>query len=141
MDAAGVDPARMPWNYGPVRQWLDQGLDPVEDIYPVVHDVCRRQRQANPDWMPGSLKYFERPVMDAFAERKNGRKPTNGQRPNGNAAMVKPRFDDPDWCRAAVRNWKSSGGTWPEGWGPPPGQADCRIPMELQQETESVRHD
>jgi len=53
-------------NYSLVQVWLDRGFDPELDIIPTVQAVMAKRGNQEP---PTSMKYFDKAVAQAFADR------------------------------------------------------------------------
>ena len=53
-------------NYSLVEVWLKRGCDPDLDIYPTVTAVMAKRNGHGP---PSNLKYFDRAIMQAYADR------------------------------------------------------------------------
>lgn len=109
LDTLGADPARWMGHFGPVQAWLAAGADVDADILPTVERIGRTK----PDgWCPGNLTYFDKPILQAMAERNRdlsaevvdlhpGAAPNRGP-PGGLTAAEVRRRDD-----AAMREWEA----------------------------------
>lgn len=56
--------AGKPFDCSPVHSWLNAGADPVQDIIPTIRRIVESGKSP-----PTTLNYFEKPVMQALANR------------------------------------------------------------------------
>lgn len=106
LEAIGVwGDARWFGNGALVAAWMSAGADLDLDILPAVKGVMAKRGSQDP---PSSLKYFDRPVMDAFATRTTPARPGKA---NGTQANRQDRSDRSAKLReAAARTFRDVAG-------------------------------
>ena len=111
---------------GPIIELIAQGVDLETDILPAIRAKAATLSR------PVDLKYFLGPIRDAYEARIAAGK---GLARPKKVAPLKPDADmSPDELRAAWRkrlNYGRAYRSWPEFWGPMPGQPGCTAPPDM----------
>ena len=97
-EAIGVDPAKDPaWvTTGDIQSWIASGADPENDILPAIRDTMAKRRASDPEWKPGSMRYFRNAVSEWKNNRERGLPPPAGAPPTAaamDAASLQARLD------------------------------------------------
>lgn len=109
------------------QAYLEAGAD-LDLLSFVFETQCQKMAHAQKR-PPGTLKYFERTVLEVIAEGK--RPPLKAQAAGGND---EGRYFGPDgqW-RKRVENFLESG-FWRDAWGAKPGDSACAVPAHVLEE-------
>ena len=94
-----------------VQAWLNAGWSDELIILPAIRDCVRRIRATKPQWQPGTLSYFTKPI-EAYAAQLDI--PSGLQRPlanGGNGAAPGTQLSEPEAAKynAAVKAWADGG--------------------------------